>query len=155
MDSQELVIRGELTLAVNLAGTAMFAAPASATEFDLVLSGPPGGPLSFLAWRPLPEERGVGGIEQSVRRVFRLPPGPLSEASTARIALAGAERDALCFIENDGFARTAWCLVSIEHEGAVELVAFGCGVGGGVATCSSVLEHPSLRLLAGSLRVLT
>ena len=155
MNNHEIVISSEVTLAVNLDGTAMFPSPFPSGGFDTVLTGPPGGPLSFLVWRPAPEERAVGGMEVSVRRLFRLPAGPLAMKNTARIILAGAERDALSFLELGGFASTGWCVVRIEEGPAVVFVAFGCSIGKTAVSCEAVLSHPSLSKIAASLRVVT
>ena len=151
--NHRIQISGDIALEVDLEGTGMFVAPFPQGGFAVVLSGPPGGPLSFLAWNPLPEERGIAGIEASVRRMFKLPAAPLGMANGSRALLAGAERDALCFVENQGFMNVAWCIASIEVGADNAIVAFCCTAGRESCSCETVLNHPSLRRLADSLQV--
>lgn len=155
-NDRQIVIRGGVTLTANLEGTGMIVSPLPSRDFHVVVTGPPGGPLSFLVWTPSADEHDAAdGLERSVRRIFRLPPGPLEMASASRVALAGGERDALCLVEGVEITRTGWCIARIDHAGASAFVAFGCGVGSGSVSCELVLAHPDLRRIAETLEVMT
>lgn len=155
-NDRQIVIRGGVTLTANLEGTGMFLSPLPSSDFHVVVTGPPGGPLSFLVWTPSADEHDAAdGLERSVRRIFRLPPGPLEMASASRIALAGEERDALCFVKGVEIARTGWCIARIDHAGASAFVAFGCSVRSEPVSCERVLAHPDLRRIAETLEVMT
>lgn len=150
----QIVIPDGITLSANLEDTSMIPWPFPDGDFHAVLSGPPGGPLSFLVWSPSADEQhAVDGLERSVRRVFKLPPGPLEMAHVSRVLLAGLERDALCLIEGQGMARTGWCIARIDRERVSAFVAFGCSAGREPISFESILSHPSLRLIANTLAV--
>lgn len=126
--------------------------------FYLRLHGPPADPIEFAAWPAADDERGVEGIERSLRRVHELrrPDALRVSGGLSTVQLAGRERQAACayFQLPPPLPRHVVCVVMIEHAHGLAMVSFTHDVHPEEdVTPAQVLQHPRLRRLAASLRI--
>lgn len=144
-----------LELRVKIGGTGLLHVPSEhSTGHYIQLSSPPGGGTGFAA-RPAPEPR-VDDLERAARSILEKPDGPeLRAGGPERARVAGAERDAICFLSEWLLFRTGTCVVHIPHANGALMAFFTSRLGADTApSCEAVLSRPALRRIASTLRVI-
>lgn len=121
---------------------------------QLVLSGPPGGPLGFSV-RDYPADQ----RDLALPKVFERLMGEAAAASSpaTKVELGGVQRDAQAFRIGESLATTAYCLVNVpadaEDKGGLWVVFYVGLNEGGEPTCEHVLTAKTLAPIAKSFEV--
>jgi hypothetical protein len=123
----------------------------------VMASGPPGGPLSFLA---KPYNDGVSDqavIEVLFRKALSQWSGldPIEKGPSETVTLGGKKLEAQAFRTGKSLATTNWCVVKVPMtKDAREGVLFLFGTGAGESTkpsCKASLEHQALAEIVSTL----
>lgn len=132
---------------------AMIASPFPAAGSYLIVSGPPGGPLSL---RVLDAR---GAMDDAALRAIvereHAGAGPLDIGVAAEVALAGAARRALPYTTGSSpITRTGHCAVLVTTSRASLVLLFSAGIGNAPApSCADTLAHDKLGPLAATFRI--
>jgi hypothetical protein len=123
----------------------------------LSLSGPPGGPLSFLV-SPYSDD-GSPTLEQLFRKAFADQSAlePFLAGEPEKVEIAGAEREAQAFRTNRSLATSNWCVVKIpaakiENTGLLMTLRIGSKEDR-TPSCALSLKSAALAPLARSFRL--
>jgi hypothetical protein len=108
----------------------------------LILSGPPGGPLSFFL-----STTNESDLRKMAAQRFQERPG-FQFGSTGSVNFAGQARPCLGFVEGAGLTRTIWCAIYLAPQGTRPAAAAFFGVSAGEKQAPGngleVLKHSSL-----------
>ncbi len=116
-------------------------------------SGPPGGPLSFIA-KPYRDEAVIDAL---FRKALSDWSGldPIEAGPAESVMLGGKKLEAQAFRTGKGMTTTSWCVVKAPVAPAARagvLFLFGAGTAEGTKpTCKATLEHPALAEIVASL----
>jgi len=142
-----------LELRVKIGGTGLLHVPSEHSNGHYIqLSSPPGGGTGFAA-RPAPQE---DDLERAARSILEKPDGSeLRAGAVERARVAGAEREAICFLSEYLLFRIATCVVRIPHANGALMALFTSRLGRDTPlSCEAVLSRPALRRIARTLRVI-
>lgn len=121
---------------------------------QLVLSGPPGGPLGFTVRDYPTDQRGT-----DLAKAFEtLGHGvPAASSAALKVELGGSQRDAQAFRLGESLATTAYCLVDVpaatEEKGGLWVLFYVGSREGAEPTCDHVLKAKTLAPIAKSFEV--
>ena len=134
-----------------------FTVSGASSEQYVRASGPPGGPLTFLA---KPYNDGVSdqaALEVLFRKALSDWSGldPVEKGASETVTLGGKKLEAQAFRTGKSLATTNWCVVKVPAaKGARDGVLFLFGTGTGESTkptCKASLEHQALAEIVSTL----